>query len=121
MSRVKLPLGKLRVSHEYLTALGRESTMKLYITSNFFVPGLEHADSVEIDHPGMTLREFLEELSKRAPTPIEYVRPGAETLDPDDWEVAINGIPYQLCADGLRTVLKDGDTVRISLLAFGGG
>jgi hypothetical protein len=95
--------------------------MKIFIKSNFFVPGLEHADSVDIDHPRMTLREFLEELSMRAVTPIEYVRQGSETLDPDDWEVAINDIPYQQCGDGLRTVLKDGDTVRISIMALGGG
>jgi hypothetical protein len=95
--------------------------MKIYVKSNFFVPGLEHADSVDIDSPGMTLREFLEEISMKAPTPVEYVRPGAETLDPDDWEVAINNIPYQQYGDGLRTVLKDGDTVTITIVAFGGG
>ena len=95
--------------------------MKIYIKSNFFVPGLEQTESVDIDHPGMSLREFLEELSMRAPTPIEYVRPGAETLDPDDWEVAINDIPYQRCRDGLRTFLNDGDTVTITIVAFGGG
>ena len=95
--------------------------MKIYIKSNFFVPGLEQAESVDLDHPGMNLRKFLEELSTRAPTPIEYVRPGAETLDPDDWEVDINDIPYWQCGDGLRTVLKDGDTVTIRVMAFGGG
>lgn len=95
--------------------------MKLYIKSNFFVPGLEQAETVDLDRPRMTLREFLEELSMRAPTPIEYVRPGAETLDPDDWEVDINDIPYQRCGDGLRTVLKDGDTITIRIMAFGGG
>ena len=95
--------------------------MRIYIKSNFIVPGLDQAESVDIDHPTMSLREFLEELSMRAPTPIEYVRPGAETLDPDDWEVAVNDIPYQRCSDGLRTVLKDGDTVTITIVAFGGG
>jgi hypothetical protein len=95
--------------------------MKINIKSNFFVPGLEQADSVDIDHPGLTLREFLEELSRRAPTPVEYIRRGAEILDPDDWEVAINDIPYQKCSAGLRTVLKDGDTVTITIVAFGGG
>jgi hypothetical protein len=95
--------------------------MKINIKSNFFVPGLENADSVDIDHPKMTLREFLEELSMRAPTPIDYVRRGADTLDPDDWEVAINDIPYEQCSGGLRTVLKDGDTVTITIVAFGGG
>jgi hypothetical protein len=42
-------------------------------------------------------------------------------LDPDDWEVDINGVPYQHHANGLKTLLKDGDTVTIRVMAFGGG
>ena len=95
--------------------------MKVHIKSNFFVPGLEKRDDIDFDQSQMTLREFLEKLSKLSPTSIEYVRPGAELLDPDDWEVEINGTPYQYCSDGLRTSLKDGDTVTIKILAFGGG
>lgn len=95
--------------------------MRINIKSNFFVPGFEKKDSVNIERSQMTLREFLEELSKGSPTPIEYVRPGEEALDPDDWEVEINGIPYQHCRSGLRTPLMDGDTVTIKVLAFGGG
>ena len=67
------------------------------------------------------MREFLEELSRRAPIRIEYVRSGARSLDPDEWEVEVNGIPYQSCAEGLETVLRDGDTVTIRILALGGG
>ena len=95
--------------------------MRIHIKSNFFVPGLENKESVDFERPPMTLREFLEELSEMSPTPIEYVRLGAELLDPDDWEVDISGIPYQHCSNGLRTPLKDGDTVIIKILAFGGG
>ena len=82
--------------------------MRIYIKSNFFVPGLGKKDSVELDPSQITLREFLVELSKMSPAAIEYVRPGAELLDPDDWEVDIGGIPYQHCSNGLRTPLKDG-------------
>ena len=95
--------------------------VKIYIKSNFFVPGLEHEESIDLDRSRMTLREFLEELSMRAPKPIEYVRPGAEVLDPDDWEVDINDIPYQNCHDGLETYLNNGDAVTIRIMAFGGG
>ena len=95
--------------------------MKIHIQSNFFVPGLGKEESVDLDRPSLTLRQFLEELSKMATTPIEYVRPGAKALDPDDWEVEINRIPYQDCRDGLETRLADGDTVTIKILAFGGG
>ena len=56
-----------------------------------------------------------------APTPIEYVRPGAKTLESDEWEVGINDTPYQYCGEGLETLLKDGDTLTIKILALGGG
>ena len=56
-----------------------------------------------------------------APTRIEYVRPGAKVLDPIDWEAEINEVPYQNCEDGLETLLGDGDTVTMRILALGGG
>jgi hypothetical protein len=95
--------------------------IRIYIKSNFFVPGLEKEESVDFDRSSITLRQFLEELSKMAPAPIEYVRPGAKTLNPDDWQVEINQIPYQNCKDSLETQMRDGDTVTIKILAFGGG
>lgn len=95
--------------------------MKIHINSNFFIPGLEQQESVTIPAARINLCGFLEELTRMAPTPIEYVRPGAVTLDPDDWEVAINGIPYQHCSDGLLTTLRDEDRVTIKIMAYGGG
>jgi hypothetical protein len=95
--------------------------MKIHINSNFFVPGLEREESVNISATRINLCGFLEELARISPTPIEYVRPGAVTLDPDDWEVAINDIPYQHCTDGLLTCLRDEDRVTIKILAYGGG
>ena len=95
--------------------------MKVRIKSNFFVPGLENIESIDFDCSNITLREFLAALSRKAPTPIEYVRPGAKDLDPDDWEVAINEVPYQDCVDRLETTLRDGDAVAIRIMAMGGG
>ena len=95
--------------------------MKIYIKSNFVVPGLKDEESVDLDRSEITLKEFLDELSVMSPNRIEYIRPGAKTLDPDDWEVQINGIPSQNCKDSLETSLKDGDTVTIWIKAFGGG
>ena len=95
--------------------------MRIHIESNFFVPGLENEESLVFDCPTMTLRNFLTELSKKAPTPIEYVRPASETLDPDDWQIDINGIPCQDYIDGLEALLNDGDTITIRVLALGGG
>lgn len=94
--------------------------MNIHIKSNFVVPGLENRDSVDIDRSTMTLRQFLEKLSTMSPTPIEYVRAGAKTLNPDDWEIDINGIPSNE-KEGLETLLKDGDTVTLKIVVFGGG
>lgn len=95
--------------------------MKIHINSNFFVPGLGQEESVTLPTAGITLFAFLEELARMSPTTIEYVRPGTMTLDPDDWEVAINDIPYQHCPDGLLTTLRDEDRVTIKIMAYGGG
>jgi hypothetical protein len=95
--------------------------VRIYIKSNFLIPGLENAEWVDLDRKSMTLREFLEELSAKAPSNIKYVQPGAKALDPDDWEVQINGVPYQQGSDGLETALKHEDTVTVTLLALGGG
>ena len=96
--------------------------MKIHVKSNFVVPGLEDREDVELDRTEVTLRQLLEELQRlAAPSPIEYVRPGARALDPDDWEVEINGLPYQKCDRELETPLKEGDTVIIKIMALGGG
>ena len=94
--------------------------MKIYIKSNFVVPGIENEESVDLGSE-MTLNQFLQNLSMMSPARIEYVRPNAKTLDPDDWEVNINNVPYQDCREGLETPLKNGDTVTIRIKAFGGG
>jgi hypothetical protein len=96
-------------------------TMRINLRSNFVLPGLEGEESVDFNRSQITLREFLEELSRRAPIRIEYVRSGARALDPDEWEVEVNGVSYQSYGDGLESVLRDGDTVSIRILALGGG
>ncbi len=94
--------------------------MKIYIKSNFVVPGLGGGEIVDLSSP-TTLRQFFERLSMMSPARTEYLRPNAKTLDPDDWEVNINNIPYQDCKEGLETPLKNGDTVTIKIKALGGG
>ena len=95
--------------------------MKIMIKSNFLVPGLEDEGSLELNVSKLTLREFLENLSKLSPDPLDYVAPGADRLDPDDWEVEINDVPYQDFEEGLEKSLHDGDTVILRVLAQGGG
>jgi hypothetical protein len=95
--------------------------MKIFLKSNFVIPGLEQRDWIEIDSPEMTLREFLEELARLSPDPFVYVEPGADRLDPDDWEVDINDTPYQDFHKGLEKEIRDGDVLTIRVLAQGGG
>jgi molybdopterin converting factor small subunit len=95
--------------------------MKIYVKSNFVVPGLVNGEFLDLDQSQLTIREFLKELAERAPTRVEYVRPGAQTIDPDEWEIRINDIPNQQWRDGLETSLKDGDTVTIIIIPLGGG
>ena len=96
--------------------------MRINIKSNFVVPGLEDREYIEINRTEITLRQLLEELQGMAGlSPIEYVRPGARALDPDDWEVDINDVPYQKVERELETPLKEGDTIAIRIMALGGG
>jgi len=95
--------------------------MRIKIKSNFIVPGLEDQEGIDLDRPTITLREFLDELSERGPTRVEYVREGAQTINPDEWEISINDTPYHQWKDGLETSLKDGDTVTIIIIPLGGG
>ncbi len=95
--------------------------MKIYVKSNFIVPGLDNGDSVNLDQSQLTLREFLEDLSERSPTRVEFVRSGGQTINSDEWEIRINDTPYPQWSAGLETPLKDGDTVTIIIIPLGGG
>jgi molybdopterin converting factor small subunit len=95
--------------------------MRVNIKSNFIVPGLEDQEGIDLDRATITLREFLEELSERSPTRVEYVKSGAQTINPDEWEIKINDTPFQQWSAGLETPLRDGDTVTIIIIPLGGG
>lgn len=95
--------------------------MKIFIKSNFVIPGLKEKDCVDIERAEISLKEFLETLSVMSPIRIEFIRPEAKTLNPNDWEVEINGIPYQNFDQGLETSLRNGDVITIRILVFGGG
>jgi molybdopterin converting factor small subunit len=95
--------------------------MKIYVKSNFVVPGLVNGEFLDLDQSQLTIREFLEELSERSPTRVEYIRSGAQTINPDEWEIRINDAPYQEWSTGLETPLKDRDIVTIIIVPLGGG
>lgn len=95
--------------------------MKIHIKSNFVVPGVEDKEWIEMERDEIALREFLEALAELSPDPLVYVEPGADRLDPDDWEVDINDVPYQDFIEGLEYPLRDQDVLTIRILAQGGG
>jgi molybdopterin converting factor small subunit len=95
--------------------------MKIHVKSNFVVPGLDNGEFVDLDQSQLTIRKFLEDLSERSPTRVEYIRSGTQSINPDEWEIRINDTPYQQWSDGLDTPLKDGDTVTIIIIPLGGG
>jgi molybdopterin converting factor small subunit len=95
--------------------------MRIHVKSNFVVPGLDNGEVLDLVQSQLTIREFLQELSERSPTRLEYVRSGTQTINPDEWEIRINDIPYPQWGAGLETPLKDGDTVTIIIIPLGGG
>ncbi len=95
--------------------------MRVNIKSNFVVPGLEDQEGIDLNRSTLTLREFVEELSERSPTRVEYLQSGTQTINTDEWEVRINDALYQQWSAGLETPLKDGDTVTLIIIPLGGG
>jgi hypothetical protein len=95
--------------------------MEIKIISNFVVPGVDDDEHLRLNRSEITLRAFFEKLSKRSPDPWVYVEPDADSIDPDDWEVQINAIPYQDIKEGLKKKLFDGDTVILNIKPQGGG
>ncbi len=95
--------------------------MKIYVKSNFIVPGLVNGEFIDLDRSQLTIEAFLKELAERSPTRVEYVQSQTQTIDPDEWEIRINDIPYPQWSAGLETPLNDGDTVTIIIIPLGGG
>lgn len=95
--------------------------MKLFLQSNFVIPGFEDKEFFENERSVMTVREFLHELSIMSGGEVEYLVPGAQRLDPDDWELEINDVPYQKFSEGVERGLKEGDRITLRIVAQGGG
>jgi hypothetical protein len=92
--------------------------MKIGIVSNFHIPGLD-GDSIEVEE-GSTLRRLLEGVSNLSGEFVFFEK-GKDILDPDDWEVDVNGIPLDGFHVTAETRLKHNDTVEIRLLMYSGG
>jgi hypothetical protein len=95
--------------------------MKIMIKSNFVLPGLEKTDSLDFDQSEMTLRAFLEKLSRMTTSRLEIIERDTLQVNPEDWEIEINGRIYQVFNKALDHTLHDGDTVDITIMPICGG
>ena len=93
--------------------------MRINIKSNFYIPGLE-GEIVEI-RDASTVRQLLEHISEISEGTFVFFEGGKEVLDPDDWEVDVNGISYDGFHVAAETRLNDNDIVEIRLLMYSGG
>ena len=95
--------------------------MKIFVESNFIIPGLENEDRLNFDESELTLKRFFERLSEISSNRLEFIETDSLDINPEDWEIEINGMPYQNYEKGLAHLLKDGDRVGIKILPIGGG
>lgn len=92
------------------------SRMKLKIKSNFD-PG---AGDVVLSGTGCTLRELMQELSRRNWRKMRFI--DTQTNDIEDFfVVSVNRKDYRSLPQGIETVLKDGDEVQVDVVSFIGG
>jgi hypothetical protein len=94
--------------------------MRIYLESNFLLLGSETIESIDFEHPEVSLKELLAALSRRSADSLEFLRSDGTNLSLD-WDIEVNGRSFGLCDGGLEALLKDGDTVTIKLALLGGG
>lgn len=95
--------------------------MKIFIASNFVVPGLGDKESVEFSAPRVTLGDLFERLTEMASGRVDYLGPETGQLNTEDYQVEINGRPFEGLREGLGYLLQDGDRVSIYIMPIGGG
>jgi len=95
--------------------------MKVFITSNFVIPGLGDKESVEFSASRVTLGELFERLTEVASGQVDYLEPETGQLNTEDYQVEINGWPFEGLKEGLDYLLQDGDRVSIYIMPIGGG
>ena len=94
--------------------------MKIHLESNFMLLGTEDIESIDFENPEVSVKMLLETISSRSTNSPEFLnREGSDMAI--GWEIGINGRSLGECAEGINTVLKDGDKVAINLDLLGGG
>jgi methionine aminopeptidase len=92
--------------------------MKIYIKKTMQIP--EIPPEVEIE--AGTLRHLLDDLLRTTYFAKEIIDPVTGDLSLDGlFQVQLNGISYHALPNDLDTVLRDGDTLTLTLIWLGGG
>ncbi len=82
--------------------------------TNFEMRGVFSPGEVALQTRNTTLRTLLEELSDRCQGRIKFIDPESRDVDPEEYEVLINGCVYQFLPNLLETELNEGDKVSIT-------
>ncbi len=88
-------------------------TVRVMLETNFNIMGVFNREQVELQLPDVTLRVLLKDLSRRWERSYDFIDPETGELDPEEYEVLINGTAYKFLPDGLETRLKDEDSITI--------
>ena len=98
--------------------------MKIRLTSLFEFDVIQAfgTEEVKLEVESTTLKEFLQELSRKTGGAIEFIDPqGTKFIG--DYFVQVNGTDFDQLPQGLKTELKDGDEVGLGWVdtVFSGG
>ncbi len=96
--------------------------MRITLKSNFEVGvgGLFKDGYIEMPGDAVTLRQVLDELSRRSGT-MEIIRHATREVNPEDFSISVNGHEHPFLPQRLETKLKEGDVVNVMITVFGGG
>lgn len=88
--------------------------MRIKLEANFDIDGIFSTGEVEIPASEVSLRMLLEELSNKCRGKIKFIVPENGQIDPDIYQVLVNGQPWESLPDRLEVHLSEGDRVLIT-------
>lgn len=94
--------------------------MKINLKSNFMLLGDADIDSIEFDSSDITLRELLDTINRGATNSPRFLNRDGTDLN-TGWAIEIEGRSFDMCEEGINTILRDGVSVVINIEMLGGG
>lgn len=95
--------------------------MRILLKSNFEVAGIFEKGYIEMSGSDITLRQLLDELSRKTGGTMEIVSQKTREVNPEDFSIALNGLEYPFLPQRLDTRLREGDVVDVTITVLGGG